>query len=114
MAMVLNPTETPYDVNDVSGFNVLVGGYDYWNPVAEVKLRSDLKQFKYLLANSTLKLNLTEHLTTSATIGVKNNSEHGTYYRSAQHRLSRQDGVDGNASQYYNKYNDRVFEWTVN
>jgi TonB-linked SusC/RagA family outer membrane protein len=114
MAMVLNPTETPYDVNDVSGFNVLVGGYDYWNPVAEVKLRSDLKQFKYLLANSTLKLNLTEHLTTSATIGVKNNSEHGTYYRSAQHRLSRQDGVDGNASQYYNKYNDRVFEWTFN
>lgn len=114
MAMVLNPTETPYDVNDVSGFNVLVGGYDYWNPVAEVKLRSDLKQFKYLLANSTLKLNLTAHLTTSATIGVKNNSEHGTYYRSAQHRLSRQDGVDGNASQYYNKYNDRVFEWTVN
>lgn len=114
MAMVLNPTETPYDINDVSGFNVLVGGYDYWNPVAEVKLRSDLKQFKYLLANSTLKLNLTEHLTTSATIGVKNNSEHGTYYRSAQHRLSRQDGVDGNASQYYNKYNDRVFEWTVN
>lgn len=114
MAMVLNPTETPYDVNDVSGFNVLVGGYDYWNPVAEVKLRSDLKQFKYLLANSTLKLNLTEHLTTSATIGVKNNSEHGPYYRSAQHRLSRQDGVDGNASQYYNKYNDRVFEWTVN
>lgn len=114
MAMVLNPTETPYNVNDVSGFNVLVGGYDYWNPVAEVKLRSDLKQFKYLLANSTLKLNLTEHLTTSATIGVKNNSEHGTYYRSAQHRLSRQDGVDGNASQYYNKYNDRVFEWTVN
>ncbi|MCW2263714.1 MULTISPECIES: SusC/RagA family TonB-linked outer membrane protein [Sphingobacterium] len=114
MAMVLNPTETPYDVNDVSGFNVLVGGYDYWNPVAEVKLRSDLKQFKYLLANSTLKLNLTEHLTTSATIGVKNNSEHGSYYRSAQHRLSRQDGVDGNASQYYNKYNDRVFEWTFN
>jgi len=114
MAMVLNPTETPYDVNDVSGFNVLVGGYDYWNPVAEVKLRSDLKQFKYLLANSTLKLNLTEHLTTSATIGVKNNSEHGSYYRSAQHRLSRQDGVDGNASQYYNKYNDRVIEWTFN
>lgn len=114
MVMVLNPTETPYDVNDVSGFNVLVGGYDYWNPVAEVKLRSDLKQFKYLLANSTLKLNLTEHLTTSATIGVKNNSEHGSYYRSAQHRLSRQDGVDGNASQYYNKYNDRVFEWTFN
>ncbi|UIR54870.1 SusC/RagA family TonB-linked outer membrane protein [Sphingobacterium sp. SRCM116780] len=114
MAMVLNPTETPYNAADVSGYNVLVGGYEYWNPVAEARLRSDEKQYKYLLANSTLKLNLTEHLTTSATIGIKNNTEHGNYYRSAQHRISRQDGVDGYAQQYYNKSNDRIFEWTVN
>lgn len=114
MAMVLNPTETPYDPDDVTGYNVLVGGYDYWNPVAEAMLRSDERQYKYLLANSTLKLNLTEHLSTSATVGVKNNSVHGSYYRSAQHRLSRQDGIDGYANQYYNRYNDRIFEWTVN
>src|SRR5690606_5572093 len=88
--------------------------YDYWNPVAEAMLRSDERQYKYLLANSTLKLNLTEHLSTSATVGVKNNSVHGSYYRSAQHRLSRQDGIDGYANQYYNRYNDRIFEWTVN
>jgi len=114
MAMVLNPTETPYNPNDVTGYNVLVGGYDYWNPVAEVMLRSDEAQYKYLLANSTLKLNLTKHLTTSATVGVKTHTAHGAHYRSSQHRVSKENGVDGYANQYYNKYTDRIFEWTLN
>lgn len=114
MALVMNPTETPYNSSDVSGYNVLEGGYDTWNPVAEARLRSDQKQFKYLLANATLKLNLTDHLTASATVGIKNNSEHGTYYRSAQHRISRENNVDGFAKQYYSRFNDRVFEWTIN
>lgn len=114
MAMVLNPTETPYNANDLTGYNVLVGGYDYWNPVAEVMLRDDRRQYRYLLANSTLKLNLTDHLSTSATVGIKSNSEHGSFFRSAQHRLSRQDGIDGYASQAFQRSLDRVFEWTVN
>src|SRR5690606_38330624 len=114
MAMVLNPTETPYDPSDVTGYNVLTGGYDYWNPVAEVMLRTDQRQYRYLLANTTLKLNLNEYLNTTATVGVINNSEHGNFYRSAQHRLSRQDGVDGYASQEYSRSLDRIFEWTVN
>src|SRR5690606_13701388 len=74
MAMVLNPTETPYDPSDVTGYNVLTGGYDYWNPVAEVMLRTDQRQYRYLLANTTLKLNLNEYLNTTATVGVINNS----------------------------------------
>jgi len=114
MAMVLNPTETPYNANDLTGYNVLVGGYDYWNPVAEVMLRDDRRQYRYLLANSTLKLNLTDYLSTSATVGIKSNSEHGSFFRSAQHRLSRQDGIDGYASQAFQRNLDRVFEWTVN
>lgn len=48
------------------------------------------------------------------TIGIKNNSEHGNYYRSAQHRISRENNVDGFAKQYYSRFNDRVFEWTAN
>lgn len=114
MAMVLNPTETPYNANDLTGYNVLVGGYDYWNPVAEVMLRDDRRQYRYLLANSTLKLNLSDYLSTSATVGIKSNSEHGSFFRSAQHRLSRQDGIDGYASQAFQRNLDRVFEWTVN
>lgn len=114
MALVLNPTETPYNPNDVTGYNVLVGGYDYWNPVAEVMLRSDHRQYRYLLANSTLKININSNLNTSATVGIKSNSEHGNLYRSSQHRISRQDGVDGYASQDYGRNLDRIFEWMVN
>src|SRR5690606_3518626 len=106
--------ETPYDPSDVTGYNVLTGGYDYWNPVAEVMLRTDQRQYRYLLANTTLKLNLNEYLNTTATVGVINNSEEWNFYRSAQHRLSRQDGVDGYASQEYSRSLDRIFEWTVN
>src|SRR5690606_20526821 len=114
MAMVLNPTESPYNADDITGYNVMVGGYDYWNPVAEVMLRSHNRQYKYLLANSTLKLNLTENLTTSATVGIKNNTEHRRFHRSAQHRISRLDGIDGFAAQDYRRFLDRTFEWTVN
>jgi TonB-linked SusC/RagA family outer membrane protein len=114
MALVLNPTETPYNASDVTGYNVLVGGYDYWNPVAEVALRSDQRQFKYLLANSTLKINLTKDLFTSGTFGIKSNNEYRRFYRSAQHRESRLDGIDGYGSQDFRTYDDRIFEWTLN
>ena len=114
MAMVLNPTETPFNTNDITGYNVLVGGYDYWNPLAEVKLRDDKRQYRYLLANATLKINITDFLNTSATVGIKNNSEHGNFYRSAQHRISRESGIDGYGSQDFGRNIDRIFEWTLN
>jgi len=114
MALVLNPTETPYNTNDVTGYNVLVGGYDYWNPVAEVALRTDQRQYRYLLANSTLKINLTNELFATATVGIKSNTEHGSFYRSAQHRESRLNGIDGYGSQDYKRWNDRIFESTIN
>ncbi|PST84321.1 SusC/RagA family TonB-linked outer membrane protein [Pedobacter yulinensis] len=113
MAMVLNPTTPVYDASDITGYNILVGGYDYWNPVAEVRLRSDKQQYRYLLANSTLKVNLTKDLFTSATVGVKSNNQHGMFYRSAQHRESRLNGVDGYASQSYGRNEDRIFEWSA-
>lgn len=114
MALVLNPTETPYDPTDVTGYHILSGGYDYWNPVAEVKLRSDERKYRYLLGNTTLRLNLSEALTTSFTLGLKSNTEHGSFYRSAQHRISRLDGIDGYGSQDYRRSLDRILEWTVN
>ena len=114
MALVLNPTETPYDPSDPTGYNVWTGGYEYWNPLAEVMLRKDQNEFKDLMANSTLRVNLTDDLYTSVMVGVNNRSEHPTFYRSSQHRISRLNNIDGNASQEYKKWNDRIFEWTAN
>lgn len=114
MALVLNPTQTPYNAADITGLNVMVGGYDYWNPLAEVKLRKDQNQLKYLLGSSVLKVDLTKDLYTSAMIAIKNDSENPIYYRSSQHRISRTDGVDGYARQEYKRFTDRTFEWTTN
>lgn len=114
MALVLNPTETPYDPTDPTGYNVWTGGYEYWNPVAEVMLRKNQNEFKDLMANSTLRVNLTDDLYTSVMVGVNNRSEHPTFYRSSQHRISRLNNIDGYASQEYKRWNDRIFEWTAN
>jgi len=114
MALILNPTETPYNAADVTGYNVLKGGYDYWNPVAEVMLQKNQNQYKYLLASSILKINLTKDLSTSGMVAVKNNTENPIFYRSAQHRISRTDGVAGYGTQEYKRFTDKTFEWTVN
>ncbi len=114
MALVLNPTETPYDASDPTGYNVWTGGYEYWNPVAEVMLLKNQTEYKNLLANSTLKLNITDYLNTSVMVGINNRSDHPVFYRSAQHRVSRENGIDGFARQAYGRGNDRTFEWTVN
>ncbi|QNL52000.1 SusC/RagA family TonB-linked outer membrane protein [Olivibacter sp. SDN3] len=114
MALILNPTMSPYDADDLTGYNIPTGGYDYWNPLAEVMLRKKQNQYRYLLANSTLKVNLSQDFFTTAMVGIKSNTEHPTFYRSAQHRVSRLDGIDGYAQQQYKRWDDRIFEWTLN
>lgn len=111
-ALVLNPTRTPYDEEDITGYNVVTGGFDNYNPVAEVMLQNDERQFRNLLANATLKLNLADGLSTSLTVGINDRTDHGRFYRSSEHRISRNDNVDGYASQDYNRYSDRILEWT--
>ena len=113
IAIGLDPTISPYNALDPTGYNVLTGGFETWNPVAEVMLRKKQNQYRYLLANATLKLNITKDLYTSAMLGMKNNTEHPRFFRSAQHRVSRENNVDGYAKQEYKRWNDRIFEWTL-
>jgi TonB-linked SusC/RagA family outer membrane protein len=114
IAIGLDPTISPYDPSDPTGYNVLTGGYNTWNPLAEVMLRKKQNQYRYLLANATLKVNLTKDLYTTAMVGIKNNSEHPTFFRSSQHRVSREQNVDGYAKQEYKRWQDRIVEWTLN
>ncbi|CAL1518015.1 SusC/RagA family TonB-linked outer membrane protein [Chitinophaga sp. MM2321] len=113
MALKLNPTQTPYDPEDVTGYNVWTGGYDYWNPLADVKLRSNKTQYKYMLADVTLKLNLTKDLFTSVMVATNNSTEQPISWRSAQHKTSRETGVYGYAKQEYKKWWDKTLEWLV-
>ncbi|KAA8476792.1 hypothetical protein F1649_19665 [Arcticibacter tournemirensis] len=113
IAIGLDPTISPYNASDPSGYNVLTGGFETWNPLAEVMLRKKENQYRYLLANATVKLNITKDLYTSTMFGIKNNTEHPRFFRSAQHRVSREQDTDGYAKQEYKRWDDRIFEWTV-
>lgn len=114
MALQLNPTQTPYDPTSPSGYNVWTGGYDLYNPVADIRLRKDERKYRYLLNNTTLILNLTNDLAVTGRYSIKNNNDYGTYWRSAQHKTSLDQGVAGYASQDYSEYQDRTFEAFVN
>lgn len=114
MALKLNPTETPYDAEDVTGYNVWTGGWEYYNPVADINLRKDQGKENLLLANFQAKVNITSELNTSLMVAAKNNKYHDIYWRSAQHKDSRETGIRGYASQAYKNYADVTLDWLVN
>ncbi len=112
-ALKLNPTRTPYDDSEVHGLNVWTGGWENYNPVADIELRDDGSENKDLLGNAILRVNLHENLSTQAMISIRENQWRSIYYRSAMHKASLDDGVDGYASQSYGQNNDKTFEWQL-
>lgn len=87
MALQLNPTETPYDPSMPHGLNVWTGGYDWYNPVADIRLMKNQRKYEYLLNTTSLLFNLTDNLSLTARYSLNKGSNYGTYWRSAQHKL---------------------------
>ena len=56
MALKMNPTIPAYDSTSDTGYNVLTGGDDWYNPLAEVKLKQDANIDKWIQADATLKV----------------------------------------------------------
>lgn len=110
MALQLNPTETPYDPNTPHGLNVWTGGYDWYNPVAEIRLRKDQRKYTYVLNTTSMVLNLTNNIDVTARYSMNYNTEYFTFWRSAQHKTSLDQGVGGFASQNYGQSMDNTFE----
>ncbi|HLT06774.1 MAG TPA: SusC/RagA family TonB-linked outer membrane protein [Cyclobacteriaceae bacterium] len=110
MALQLNPTETPYDASKPHGLNVWTGGYDWYNPVADIRLRKDERKYNYFLNTTSLLLHLTDHISVTGRYSIANNSNYGTFWRSAQHKTSLDEGVAGNAEQSYEDARDNTFE----
>lgn len=110
MAIQLNPTETPYDPTHPNGLNVWTGGYDWYNPVADIRLRTDDRKYNYLLNTTSLVLNLTDDFFVTGRYSIANNNDYGTYWRSAQHKTSLDEGVAGYASQDFNDSRNNIFE----
>lgn len=111
MALKLNPTQPAYDDTKVHGLNVWTGGWEYYNPVADVKLRDDTGHSSNFLGDVTLKLNLTDNLSTQAMIAHRSNEYRNILYVSAQHKESLDNARAGRASQSYGRSTDKTFEW---
>lgn len=114
IAMKLNPTIPVYDATNPTGYNVLLGGWEEWNPVADVKLKTDRSDYRNLMASLTSKLQITDDLSSSLTMGVKSNNERIIQWRSAQHKQSRDDGVRGYAKMEDKKWNNVSLDWLFN
>ena len=110
MALQLNPTETPYDPSVPHGLNVWTGGFDWYNPVADIRLRTDSRKYNYLLNTTSLLLHLTDNISITGRYSISNNNEYGTFWRSAQHKTSLDEGVAGYASHEYAEFRDNTFE----
>lgn len=110
MALQLNPTETPYDPTTPHGLNVWTGGFDWYNPVAEIRLRKDQRKYNYFLNTTSMVLNLTDNVSVTGRYSMVKDTEYFTFWRSAQHKTSLDQGVGGFASQNYGESRDNTFE----
>ena len=113
MALKLNPTLSPYSDEEAHGLNVWTGGWEYYNPVAHIELRDNTGDNYDFLGDVTLKLNLTNSLTTQAMVATRNHKYRNIYYESAQHKASLDNDRDGYGSQSYGQSNDKTFEWQL-
>lgn len=114
MAMIMNPTEPAYDSDSETGYNVLTGGEEYYNPLAEIMLKQIDNEDKWLKADATMKVNLPAGFSIQATLGWENSQTQQTHYTSALHRTSLNNSYKGRAYHGYSKTVNVSFEPTIN
>lgn len=114
MAMKMNPTEHIYDPDSSSGYNVIIGGADYYNPVADIALKQRDKIDKWMLADASIKLNLPYGLSANVTMGWQDRQMQATNYTSSLHKTSVDNNRNGEAYHEFNKTIDVSIEPTIN
>jgi TonB-linked SusC/RagA family outer membrane protein len=114
MALKLNPTETAFNPKSESGYNVWTGGFEYFNPLADVNLRQNNGRDTWLLADATMKLNFTPNLSAQSTIGTNRRQWQAYEFVSAFHKESLDARRRGSARHVFARNDDIVFETQVN
>lgn len=109
-AIRLNPTLDAFDPESRSGYNLKDFKGSEFNPLADVMLRQRDATDKWLLADATLKVNLTSDLSVQATAGYDSREWQATRYVSANHRESDQGGYRGEAYHGFDKTLNISFE----
>ena len=114
MAMKMNPTEPIYDSENESGYNVITGGSDYYNPLADIMLRQNDRTDIWILADANLKLNLPYGLSGQVSMGWQHRQMQATRYVSSLHKSSIDNARNGEAYHEFNKTVDLSIEPTIN
>lgn len=112
-AIKLNPTITPYSEDNESGYNVLTGGNDTFNPVADVMLKQVDRVEQWLSADAQLALNLPYDIKLQATVGWQNKNRQNTNYYDSHHKDCVDNGYHGSAYHSYQKWVDISTEATA-
>lgn len=110
MAMKMNPTEPIYDSSNESGYNVITGSTDYYNPLADIMLRQNDKTDTWILADANIKLNLPFGLSGQVSMGWQNRHMQATRYTSSMHKSSIDNARNGEGYHEYNKTVDVSIE----
>lgn len=113
-AMKMNPTEPVYDDDNPSGYNIIIGGDYYYNPVADVMLKQRDKIDKWILGDVNLKVNLPFGLNAQVTAGWQDRQMQATNYTSSYHRTSIEKGRNGEGYHEFSKTVDLSIEPTLN
>lgn len=112
-ALTLNPTISPYDPDDLSGYNILTSNNEK-NPLANIMLREDNDHSTRLQATASAKLNITDGLSTTFTAGITSGVGNSAYWESSLHRNSRDNNREGYASQNWGRSGSESIDWTIN
>lgn len=106
----LNPTIPVYDENNPTGYNVMKGGWEEFNPVADIEL-SELKgKDRWTKADATFKVNILPELSWTTTIGYEMRDYKENRYTSAHHKESVDNGRRGMAKLYYDRTDEQAVE----
>lgn len=112
-AIKLNPTISPYSDSNESGYNVLTGSKDVFNPVADVMLKQMDRTESWLSADASLKINLPYDIDLQATVGWQNKSRQGLTYLDSHHKDCVDYGYHGYGAHSFDKETDITTEATA-
>ena len=112
-ALKLNPTISPYSSENESGYNVLTGGNDVFNPVADVMLKQVDRREQWISADAMFRLHLPWDLTAQTTFGWQNKNRQNTTYYDSHHKNCVDNGYHGSGSHGYTRWLDLSSETTL-
>lgn len=112
-AIRLNPTLSPYSDANESGYNVLTGSKDVFNPVADVMLKEMERTESWLSADASLKINLPHDIDLQATVGWQNKTRQGMTYLDSHHKDCIDYGYHGYGAHSFDKNVDLTTEATA-